>query len=460
MVLNKAHYKKGNQIINECTMKLCYQVAIFLSIFMLCDCLHNCTSFDDKNHGFGCELKSVRLEDQPDFEINVMSKEATNKTDADVIWVQIRDSSFKNDLPKGVFEKFINMDRIMILNSMGFKNLEKPYFDKKITLVLMKNTDLETIGENCFMGLENLKTLSLNYNQVKKVHKKAFRDLVAVTKIEIVNNKIEYLDDDVFANNLNLKMLLVYANQIKVVTAALFSRNPNLESIQFQNNQIVQIEKGFYTPLSKLTRADFTGNLCISELLLPTRYVQWSSYTYKLKDCYNNYALMKSTNDVIISVQSKNDELEKNMNATLERVDNDLKIMEGKLDNQTDFDNVKTNLMQFFENDKKSYEKRYEDELTNITSHVRIEMQDEIEKNLAKVLNQSQVTQQEKLVSNDFDTFRGEFKGRFNFVYFTLFLLACLVAFTTFVVTRSVDVKSAFSRQQADTRHLIEAEHY
>lgn len=33
----------------------------------------------------------------------------------------------------------------------------------------MKNTDLEIVGENGFVGLENLKILSLNYNQVKKV---------------------------------------------------------------------------------------------------------------------------------------------------------------------------------------------------------------------------------------------------------------------------------------------------
>ena len=185
-----------------------------MSLLSLVSALHNCTSFNDRNHGFGCELRNVVPSDE-NFEINMMSRDNTNRTEIDVVWVQIRDSQF-SDLRTGIFEKFENMQKIMILTTTGFKVINTTYFDKKITLVLMKNTDLEQIGENAFVGLNELTILSLNYNRISKVHKNAFRDLVKVDKIEMVANNIESLDDDTFKNNVLLRLLLLYNNKIKV----------------------------------------------------------------------------------------------------------------------------------------------------------------------------------------------------------------------------------------------------
>lgn len=191
-----------------------FLLVILFSLLSLASALHNCSSFNDRNHGFGCELRNVVPSDE-NFEINMMSRDDTNKTDSDVKWVQIRDSQFEN-LPAGIFEKFENMEKMMILTTTGFKILNTTYFDKKITLVLMKNTDLEEIGEKAFVGLSDLTILSLNYNKVSKVHKNAFRDLVKADKIEMVSNNIQFLDDDTFKNNVNLRLLLLYNNKIQV----------------------------------------------------------------------------------------------------------------------------------------------------------------------------------------------------------------------------------------------------
>lgn len=427
-------------------MKVCYQFAILLSLIALGQAVHNCTSFNDKNHGFGCELRSVKPSDTNDFEITVMAKETDNKTDSDVTWVQIRESEFKNELPKGVFEKFENMEKIMILNSKGFKNLELAYFDKKIKLILMKATDLESIGENCLVGLGNLKILSLNYNNVNKVHRRAFRDLVNVDKIEMVNNKIEFLDDEVFANNVNLKTLLLYNNQLKVISAAMFAKNVLLESLQLQNNQITQIEKGFHTPLLKLTRVDLSSNLCISETLLPSRYILWSSFQGKFKDCFNNYALMKGSNDKMLQLESKVDE-------AIERVNNDVKIIEKSFANSSALDDLKSNLLEIFTKDKEAFKQSYDNELHNITSHVKTEMMEQIEKSI----NNHQDLRQERLVSDDFGSFRDEFAGKFNFIFVSLFMLFALFVVSMFLVAKKLDI---FTPQKgySDNRHLIDAE--
>lgn len=437
-------------------MNFCYQLAILILFFTSCKAAHNCTSFDDKNHGFGCELRNV-TQNQENLEISVMAKDNTNKTETDVVWVQIRDSQFDGKLPKGAFEKFNNMEKIMIINSIGFQTLADPYFDKKISLILMKNTDLETITENALEGLEKLKILSLNYNRLVNVHKRAFRDLVSLEKVEMVNNKLESLDDNTFSNNVNLKQVLLYNNQLKVISTQLFSRNINLESLQLQNNLISQVEKGFHLTLTKLTRADFSSNVCISETILLTRYVQWSSHQYKFKDCYNNYALMKSTNGVIKNVQEKVENLETKVADTLERVNNDMMILEVKMGNSTELANLKTDLVKFFETDKDNLKQQFDKELKNITSQVRSEMEDKIKENVEEVLMKTQEAKQEKLVSNDFEDFRDEFSSKFTLIYVSLFIMFCAVCATAFLGLWKLKIFPK-ANYQSDNRHLIDSE--
>lgn len=442
------------------TMKFCYYFSILcLSVLSCVEAatkLHNCTSFNDKNHGFGCELRSVKPADE-DLEISVMAKDDTNKTEADVTWVQIRDSEFDDNLPKGVFEKFVNMEKIMILSSKGFKNLEISYFDKKIKLILMKNTDLEVVGENCLTGLTDLKILSLNYNKVTKVHKNAFRDLVNLEKIEMVYNNIESLDEDTFENNVNLKLVLLYNNQLKVISAQLFARNVNIESLQLQNNGISQIEKGFHANLVKLTRGDFSSNVCISETILLTRYIQWSSHQYKFKDCYNNYALMKSTNEVINGVQTKLNNLEIKVNDAVETVKTDLKVFEGSLKNESDFQELKTNLVEFLISDKEKFKQTFESDLINITSHVRTEMMVEMEKKVETALGKTQDLKQEKLVFLDFENFRDELSGKFTMIYCILAFMVLFGCVTTFFIFQKLRIFPTMN-YNSDNRHLIGSE--
>lgn len=437
-------------------MKVCYQLTIVALIIASCRAAHNCTSFNDKNHGFGCELRNVVPQGE-NLEISMMAKDDTNKTENDVVWVQIRDSQFDN-LPKGVFEKFSSMEKIMIIASTGFQNLETSYFDKKIKLVLMKNTDLEVIGEKSFEGLNDLKTLSLNYNKVRKVHKLAFRDLVNLEKIEMVFNQIEMLDDDTFVNNVNLKLVLLYNNQLKVISGSLFAKNINIESLQLQNNAISQIEKGFHTNLKSLTRADFSSNACLSENIQLTRFLQWSSHQFKFKDCFSNYALMKGTNEAINTVNTKIENLETKIAGAVERVNNDMSVLEGKLGNSSALEDFKTNLLSFFEADRKQFTKNYQSDLNNITSQVRTEMIAEMEKTVRDGLSETQATMQEKLVSHDFNDFHSEFSGKFTFIYCVLFVIICFGCATTFVIFQKLKIFPMLSYHHNDGRKLIDAD--
>lgn len=243
-----------------------------------------------------------------------------------------------------------------------------------------------------------------------------------------------------------------------MVSAQLLSRNILLESLQIQNNSISQIEKGFYKPLTNLTRADFSSNICISESIILTKFIKWNSQLLKFKDCFNNYALMKPTNEELNSVRSKMDNLDTKVAEAVERVDNDLKVLENKMENNTDLQKYKTNLVNFFKKDKEQLEKNYEENLTNITSAVKTDLMDEIKKNVVEVLEKSQKVEQAKLVTDDFASLREEFSGKLTLVYWTLFFIICFACIAGFFVLKGQSLYPIFYRSHGDDSKLIEAE--
>lgn len=225
-----------------------------------------------------------------------------------------------------------------------------------------------------------------------------------------------------------------------------------------QNNSISQIERGFYKNLPNLTRADFSSNICISESIILTKFLKWSSVLNKFTNCFNNYALMKTSNDELNAVRGKMDKLDTKITEVIERVDNDLKILEKKMENSTELQEFKTNLVEFFKQDKEKMEQKYEEDLTNITSAVKTDLMDALKKSVVEVVEQSQKVEQAKLVNDDFADFREEFSGKFTLIYWTLFFIICFACIAGFFVLKGQSLQAMFYRSQGDDRKLIEAE--
>lgn len=239
----------------------------------------------------------------------------------------------------------------------------------------------------------------------------------------------------------------------------MLANNINLESLQIQNNSIVQIEKDFYKPLTKLTRADFSSNLCISETIQLTRFIQWNSQQSKFKECFNNFVLLTPMDNVLRDVRIKIENLETKVAETIERVDNDLKVLENKMENETDLNNFKTNLLEFFKKDRENIEQKFEEDLRNITSEVKTNMMENIESKVIQVLEKSQDAKQEKLVKDDFTDIRNEFAGKFTLIYVTLSFMICFTCIAAFFILRNQSIYPIFtSNFQADRNHLIEAD--
>ena len=415
---------------------------------------HNCTTFDDVNHGFGCELRNLTPEDEVD-EIDLMSKTAMNTTDSDVIWVQIRESEVKN-LPKRVFERFENLEKIFIYNTTGFKDLDTSFFDKRIWFVLFKYTDLEVVDEGAFTELSNITLLALTFNKINKIHENAFKDLVKLERIELNNNEIKSLPDDVFAYNSNLKTLMLSNNKITTINAQLLSRNLKLESLIIANNLITFIEKDFNRNLSNLIKADFSLNTCVSEKVILKYISQWTLVQDKFKECYKNFQLIKGSLDAIKSIEKDISSLRAEVKSHSELVQNDMKILEGKMNNSSDMEEIRSDLLSFFEKDKKNIQDDFERNLKNVSSQIQLDMVEKVKKEVEEVLTKN--PQPEQLTDHDSEI-RKEFSGKFIFIYSMLFATVCFVIVAGIFVVRKNNLFSTIRfRYRSENSQLLSSE--
>lgn len=426
-------------------------ISLILLHFSVAEASHSCTAFDNVHHGYGCDLSGVNTFKELK-EINMMTKE-TNRTNDDIQWIQIRNSAF-DDLSKldKVFAKFKNLRKVFISGCIGFKNLDKPFLRVDSTLVFMKESDLEVLEENAFKGLVNVDTVSLNNNQINKIHKNIFSDLEKVNYIEMNKNKIATLDEDIFAKNLNLQVIDLSGNQITVISSRLFSRNINLGSLLLQSNAISQIEKNFNQNLTYLRKVDLTSNDCINESINVTLVSQWNSFKSKFNECNKNFAMMQSERQEVNAIKNEMVKLKEKIDDAVERVNNDIKDLEGKMNESTAFANMKTDLLQLLRSDQDAIRKEFVESLNNVSSHVHSATEQDFKKEFWPMFDKSQENQSEKLL--DENNIREEFDSKLSKVYFTFFASICLLCVAAAFFMRKFRLLPTLSYHEGEAKLL------
>lgn len=405
--------------------------------------------FDDKTFGYGCQLRDIEFETPGDINFVVNH---IGKSESDVVWIQIRDSVLRN-LPANIFEKFINLEKVFVLNCTGFATLDTPYFNMKIKLILFQNTDIEYVGDKVFANLTSVQTMSLSSNKIKSIHKDAFKDMVNLEQMNMEQNQIASLDEDVFANNLMLKNVLLFNNLITKIPAKLFSRNTNLETIQLQNNKINEMEEKFYENLIKLTKINLDSNICINDTIELSSYDQWNSIQNKFHVCFTNYG--KNTIEVpapqTVVVAPKN-VIANNSHATLPELTqqvkdlevkaaHDILTLEQKILNATNLQKLTENLLKVWQAEKMELENTFKLELQNVLHTV------------TNSLKWARITKKKE----DEDKVSAEVKGSMASVSnsFVYFIMAILVMLSVFSMTISCCLYSKSKNISLSEKHYV-----
>ena len=150
---------------------------------------------------------------------------------------------------------FLSSIAITAIQSGAFSDLS----DTLESLYLDHNK-LETMPEDVFGGLGQLKNLYLPNNQFKTVIPAWFNPLPALEHLSLSLNQFETIPDKTFNKLHKLRKLELSANQLKTVSAVWFSQLTALETLYFDNNQFESIPDDTFKTLNQLVNLYLYGN--------------------------------------------------------------------------------------------------------------------------------------------------------------------------------------------------------
>ncbi|XP_043483057.1 relaxin receptor 1 isoform X2 [Leptopilina heterotoma] len=163
-------------------------------------------------------------------------------------------SDFENSTSLG----WLNLNN----NSITVKKLSLPYLPVLDQLYLDEN-NLEEITETLFAGLPKLKTLSLEGNRIKSIHKNAFQHFENLTELNLSYNKITKIESTLFQPLISIKKLGIEDIDLNSFEKNFFNLFPNLSFIYFKRFQYCSM----FAPKVKKCRPISDGVSSLSHLL-------------------------------------------------------------------------------------------------------------------------------------------------------------------------------------------------
>lgn len=142
-----------------------------------------------------------------------------------------------------------------------FLPLNVSKFLPKLTKISITNSQLITVNEEAFDGLDELTDLDLSHNQLSDVK---FASFAKILRLDLSHNKIDYIDSTTFRALSRLEELRLNHNLLTKLDSKTFAANKNLEVLHLHNNHISQIAANILKFMSShLKLLDLTRNDCI-----------------------------------------------------------------------------------------------------------------------------------------------------------------------------------------------------
>ena len=159
---------------------------------------------------------------------------------------------------------FINLKKLSILNieesiieTLQSKMFEHLFNLKELSIV---KSELTSLVPGCFEGLKNLEKIFLSKNKIKKISKDIFKGLEKLSILDLQCNKIEFIEDFAFIHLSSLIYLNLKENCLKLITKNVFSGLKNLKKIKLSGNRIELIEYESFSHLNKVKLLDLKEN--------------------------------------------------------------------------------------------------------------------------------------------------------------------------------------------------------
>ena len=136
-------------------------------------------------------------------------------------------------------------------------------FFPNLSKLNVERTRLKLIHKSDFIGLEGIKKIHFNDNQIQNFPGDTFSTLVQLDYISLKNNSIEILASNTFENLKNLVKIYFQDNNIQVLDSLLFRNNDKLKLISFNRNKLVNIGMDLIRQSYQIKAIEMLKNPCI-----------------------------------------------------------------------------------------------------------------------------------------------------------------------------------------------------
>jgi Leucine-rich repeat (LRR) protein len=165
-------------------------------------------------------------------------------------------------LPENIAEIFPNLINFWVLNC-SMKAVAKTNFNSLNQLILLTismNENLETIQEESFGDLVDLRDLYLQSNSISNIRSKTFAKLTKLEILDLSANQLTSLPADVFKHNVNLEYLAINENKLMTIASGTFDSLKSLQKIWLNHNEITHLSNNTFTNVESLRELHLDGN--------------------------------------------------------------------------------------------------------------------------------------------------------------------------------------------------------
>jgi Leucine-rich repeat (LRR) protein len=164
-------------------------------------------------------------------------------------------------LPQGLFDKTDTIEELD-LSYNKIKTLPKNIFNKTSLAILhLKNNEISSDLE---FVTKDVQRLELGYNKIKEIDMKMFRGLENLGSLTVKGNMIRKIHPAAFTSLKNLRHIDLSYNEIDQLSILLFTKNSDLEIIRINNNMRLKSlpSEGFETTHKTFNVFHFDASNC------------------------------------------------------------------------------------------------------------------------------------------------------------------------------------------------------
>lgn len=114
------------------------------------------------------------------------------------------------------------------------------------------NSNVPSIGQYSFWGLQNLRLINLTYNNLTGIGADNFRGLINLTELHLDHNKIDQMPSETFRHLTSLRTLVLSSNKITSLVPRLFRMLAKLSYLDLSDNPLADLKPEVFKDIQHL----------------------------------------------------------------------------------------------------------------------------------------------------------------------------------------------------------------